>query len=291
MATQQSEQSGKEPTVSVVVPVLNGMPLLEDQLRALVTQDYARPYEVVIADNGSTDGTIALAESWSARHPTVRLVDASARRGAPAARNLGVDAARAPLIAFCDADDVVQVGWLKGCVHALGSADVVAGYYDFWTLNGTPPAPNQAATVRQLGFLPAGLTANLAVRRAAFERASGFNEELFLGDDIDLCWKIQLNGDRFALAPDAVVAKRDRTTFRSVFDQTFSYGKCGPRLHRTYRAQGARRDLVGALKSWTWLALHLPLLVFRRKRIVWACAAGMRLGRLRGSLDQRVFFP
>lgn len=277
--------------ISVILPVRNGMPWLEIQLRALADQRCPEPWEVVVADNGSDDGSREFAEAWSIDHQAFRVVDASALDGAPAARNVGVRAARGDLLAFCDADDIVGEGWLAACVQGLEHADVVAGTFDFWSLNGTRESPAAPAAIRQLGFLPAGLGANLAVRRPAFEEVCGFNEELLLGEDIDLCWRLQLRGFRFVISPDAIVAKRERTEFRQVFRQAFAYGRCGPLLYRRYRSDGARRNLAGAGKSWVWLLFSLPLLLRPDRRCEWARAAGIRLGRLAGSLREGVFFP
>ena len=68
----------------------------------------------------------------------------------------------------------------------------------------------------------------------------GFDEELSVGEDIDLCWRLQLAGFRFALESGAVVFKREPTGFGEVFRQAFAYGRCGPVLYRRYRAVGAR---------------------------------------------------
>jgi glycosyltransferase involved in cell wall biosynthesis len=277
--------------ISVVIPVRNGMPWLEVQLQALDAQECDEPWEVILADNGSNDGSREFAEEWAADHDCFRLVDASARHGAPAARNIAVQEARGDLLAFCDADDVVLPGWLAACAAGLENADIVAGFFDFWSLNGLPGSRPVPAAIRQLGFLPAGLGANLALRREAFERVSGFNEEPLPGEDIDLCWRLQLQGFRFDVAPGAVVAKRERAEFGLVFRQAYSYGRCGPVLYRRYRLAGARRDMSGALKAWGWLVYSIPKLSRPERRTEWARAAGMRLGRLTGSLEEQVFFP
>jgi GT2 family glycosyltransferase len=167
----------------------------------------------------------------------------------------------------------------------------VAGAFDFWSLNGTRKSPTAPAAIRQLGFLPAGLGANLAVRRSVFDGVGGFNEDLLLGEDIDLCWRLQLQGFQFAYAPEAVVAKRELVGFGKIFRKAFSYGRSGPALFRRYRSVGARRNLAGAAKSWAWLVISLPLLFERNRRTEWARAAGMRSGRLVGSVAQSVFFP
>ncbi len=277
--------------ISVVLPVRDGMPWLEQQLRALADQDCSEPWEVIVADNGSRDGSGEFARCWAADHERFRVVDASALHGAPAARNVGVRAATGEFIAFCDADDVVRKGWLSACVEGLRDADIVAGAFDFWSLNGSRKSPDAPAAIRQLGFLPAGLGANLAVRRSVFDGVGGFNEDLLLGEDIDLCWRLQLQGFRFAFAPEAVVAKREETGFGKIFLKAFSYGRSGPALYRRYRADGAHRNLIGASKSWVWLIVSLPLLYDRYRRMQWARAAGMRSGRLVGSIAQSVFFP
>ncbi len=130
--------------ISVVVPVRNGMPWLEDQLQALVDQECDGEWELVIADNGSTDraagrGPMVPSGTSGSGSSTPQRCD-----GAPAARNAGVRAARGDLLAFCDADDVVQPGWLASCARALEEVDVVAGVFDFWSLNGLPCIASQA---------------------------------------------------------------------------------------------------------------------------------------------------
>jgi GT2 family glycosyltransferase len=277
--------------ISVVIPVRNGAPWLDEQLRALSEQNCTEPWEVVVADNGSTDGSLAVADAWSRRCSSIRWVDASEMRGAPAARNVGVRAAVGELLAFCDADDVVSPDWLQACAKALAEADAVAGFFDLWSLNGLAPSAPVPAATRQLGFLAAGLGANMAVRRAAFEDVGGFAEDLIVGEDVDLCWRLQLRGYRFSVVPAAIVAKRERRELREVFRRATAYGRSGPALYRRHRSAGARRDLAGAAKSWAWLLFSAPGLVEPARRTEWTRTAGVRIGRIIGSARHRVFFP
>jgi glycosyltransferase involved in cell wall biosynthesis len=277
--------------ISVVLPVRDGLPWLDDQLRALASQQCDEPWEVVVADNGSRDASVALARVWAQRCEAIRVVDASATAGPAAARNVGVRAARGELLAFCDADDVVQPGWLRACAAALGDADVVAGTFDLSSLNDGPAADPSPAATSQLGFLPAGLAANLAVRRDAWSAVGGFSEELAVGEDIDLCWRLQLEGFRFAVTPAAVVAKRERGELGALFRRALAFGRCGPLLYRRYRGRGARRDLAGAARSWAWVVVSVPRLGRRDVRRMWVRATGVRLGRLVGSVTELVFFP
>ena len=279
------------PAASVVVAVLDGLPWLEDQLRALAVQEAPFEFEIVVADNGSTDGSLEQVAEWARSDHRFRMVDASAIRGPAAARNAAVKAAKSAALAFCDADDVVDCHWLAACIEALEGSDVVAGYFDLWSLNGRPlRAPIPAAT-DQLGFLPAGLGSNLAVRRSAFEEVGGFDESLLVGEDVDLCWHLQLAGFEFALAPRALVSRREPRRAIDVLASGFRYGKNDPVLYLRHRSSGARRDLRGALRSWARLVLGLPLLLRRDERRPWLGGVGMRLGRLSGSVNRRVFYP
>ena len=277
--------------ISVVIAVRDGMPWLEEQLRALCEQRCMSQWEVVVADNGSTDASPEVVRSWASRNARIRMVDASARPGPSAARNIGADLAAGDLLAFCDADDVVQPGWLNAILVGLRDADVVAGAFEHGSLNGQPLMAPQPAATRQLGHVPAGLAANLGVRRSAFEALGGFDEDLLVGEDIDLCWRLQFAGYKFSTVADAVVAKRERETASEIFRHGLTHGRSGPRLYRKHRASGIRRDFVGTAKAWGWLVLEVPWLYRRGLRRRWLRVAGVRAGRLLGSIQCRVFFP
>jgi glycosyltransferase involved in cell wall biosynthesis len=279
------------PLISVVVPVRNGMPWLDHQLSALSAQEVPVGWEVVVADNGSQDETRRCVEGWSVRDERIHLVDASARSGAAAARNIGVGSARGRILAFCDADDVVRPGWIAALLTALSDADLVAGVFDFGALDGSPSVAPVPAATRQLGFLPFGLGANLAVARKTFEAVAGFDETLLPGEDVDLCWRLQLAGNRFGVASDAVVEKRARAPGLPTFRGAWAYGRCGPRLYTRYRSHGMRRDIRGAAKAWVWLTATLPTLVVRSRRHQWVHTFAVRSGRLAGSAHLLVFFP
>ena len=280
--------------ISVIVPVRDGMPWLDQQLRALAEQECHEPWEVVVADNNSTDGSGLLAQEWANRCHMIRLVDASKANGPGGTRNAGVAAAKGDLLAFCDADDVVRPGWLTAHVSALAEADVSAGVFDYWSLNGrSVPSPLSYApppALNLFGFLPAAGSGNLAIRRRAFEDLGGFAEDLMTGEDFDLSWRSQLTGHRFVLTTEAVLARRDQLGFKSVFRRYMTYGRCGPVLFRRFRSEGLRRELVLAVKTWAWLIVSTPRLLQPDFRDHWARTAGWRTGRLLESARLRILF-
>ena len=114
----------------MVVPAYNAAATLAEQLEALAAQQYDGDWEVVVVDNGSTDGTADLARRYAARSRRFTLVDGGPRRGHSAPRNAGAKAARGELLAYCDADDVVAPGWLQAMADAACHYDLIGGWLD-----------------------------------------------------------------------------------------------------------------------------------------------------------------
>src|SRR5947209_9186083 len=110
------------PDVAVIVPARNAAGTVARTLDALAHQRYDGTSEIVVVDDASSDATPSLAEAAG-----VRVVRLGAQGGPAGARNAGVAATRAPLIAFTDADCEPAPGWLAALVAALRDADLVTG--------------------------------------------------------------------------------------------------------------------------------------------------------------------
>ena len=118
----ESERGGI--AASVIVPVFNGADTIGECLASLLALDYPPSgFEIVVVDNGSTDGTAAVVAGLGGR---VRLLHEPVR-GASAARNRGVRAARGRLVAFTDADCAVEPHWLARLVEPSGPLPTLAG--------------------------------------------------------------------------------------------------------------------------------------------------------------------
>ncbi len=225
-----SEGTGGDPELSVIVPAFDAAGTIEVQLSALLAQRPEHPWEVLVCDNGSTDGTQELVRRWARRMPELRLVDASAVRGPGAARNAGAAVAGSPRLAFCDADDRVGPGWVSGMRRALDVHDVVAGRFE------TVPTPRHRVAVSwspqehgltTLDLLPGFVTAgagNLGVRAEAFRSVGGFDGTAATREDDDLCLRLQLAGYRLAFDPALVLRVRRREGVRAVYRQAYAYG-------------------------------------------------------------------
>lgn len=233
--------SGDRVDVSVVIAAFDAAATLPAQLAALAGQRATCAWEVVLADNGSYDDTVDVALAFAARLPALRIVDASARRGAAAARNTGAQAARGRSLAFCDADDVVADGWVQSMFEALARHDFVAGRLDGMRLNTPDVLASrvlpQSDGLQESTLLP-GLrhagAGNMGVRAGLFRRVGGFDEALRCLEDTDLCWRIQLSGVPLAYADEALVHVRLRAGLRDTVRQGFAYGAAERGLARRY---------------------------------------------------------
>ena len=276
------------PVVTVVIPVRDMEATIGGQLAALARQDFTDRWEIVVADNGSSDGTIAVVEWWQDYLP-LRRVDASRSADSGYARNVAVAAAQSGLLAFCDADDEVGPDWLRVMVSALERNPVVVGRLDHARLN----PPKLAATYDQdecdppwWGFLPAGGAGNLGVRRTVFDEIAGFPEGYRRGVDAAFCWRAQLAGYELTLESAAVVHRRlQALSWWQVFRVHVRDGLGVVRIYQEFRDLGMPRSPLRDL-IYDWATVPLWLATGRRYRA--ARVAGRRVGRLIGSIRSGV---
>lgn len=241
------------PDVSVLMPAFNAESTLGQQLEALSRQDVPFEWELLVCDNGSTDATARVASEWQGRLP-LTVVDASSRRGPAAARNRGAQLASAPLLLFCDADDVVADDWMLELHRALQGADLVAGGRRYARLNAQPHGPadwEQPLFTKPAPLLPlpAATTSNLGVRAVVFSAVGGFDESLRAAEDIDFCWRVQLAGYRLIAQPNAVVHIRRRSTLPAVFRQAFGYGVGDRVLLRKFAGEASGAQPAAAIEA------------------------------------------
>lgn len=229
------------PELSVIIAAYNAAETLPEQLNALTREPPPFGWEVLVCDNGSTDDTADVVREWQTRFPVIRLVDAAARRGPAAARNIGAAHARSPRLAFCDADDRVGEGWL-GVVHgALEQHVFVAGSFEFAELNegidvpGLWTAQSSGLTRKSYfaDFVVAG-AGNMGIRKAVFDEVGGFFEGLRTAEDDDLCLRVQLSGYPLEFVPEMVLHVRRRGGLRDLCKQAFSYAGGERRLSYRY---------------------------------------------------------
>jgi GT2 family glycosyltransferase len=295
----------QEPALSVIIACRNGAATLAETLEGLAAQAWDRRWEVVLADNGSTDGSVALFEGFARAHPRLacRVVDASARRGKSFALNTAIAAALAPAVAVCDADDVPGAGWLAAMGAALERHPIVACRIDFDRLNRgwirKARGELQREGLERLAFLPALVHAGggtMGLQRRLLEEIGGFDEGFGYLEDTEFSLRAQLAGHEIAFVPEAVMHVRAREDLGPIFRQSYSWGRYEMKLVSRYRDQGV--DFAGGWPSYlgTWRRLlrhHLRQGLRPRPEAMpnaaWLRAGAGRLsGQLAGMLRYRV---
>ncbi|HYO15665.1 MAG TPA: glycosyltransferase [Thermoanaerobaculia bacterium] len=286
--------------LSVVIPCLNAAATLGVQLESLANQSWDGEWEVLVADNGSTDASREIVDGFRNRLPGLRLIDASDRRGQAHARNAGAAAATGDAFLFCDADDEVAPGWLAALGRALGRHDFVACRYDTEKLNPAwvrrthlNPQKDGLTAYDYPAYLPHAGGGGLAVRRHVHEAVGGFDESMPALEDTDYCWRIQRAGYGFAFVPDAVVHIRHKADLRSLFRQGRTYGRYNVLIYKKYRPLGMPRlGWVPGLLRWGKLVFKTPLMLATREgRARWLWQLGWRLGRVEGCVRYGVVAP
>lgn len=242
-----------EPRISVIIPHLNQPDLLAKCLDCLAGQS-ADPalFEVVVVDNGSRELPRAVTEG----RPGVTLV-AEAEPGPGPARNRGVAASRAPLLAFTDADCLPDRDWIAVILARLEARPelaILGG--DMRVVVENPDAPRMAEAYDQIyGFRQKlnilshrfSATANMATRRAVFEAVGPFGG-IHLSEDLEWGQRAAALGYRTEFIPEVLVRHPARRSMDALYAQ---WGRHVTHFHRL-RAQSTR----GRLK---WAAL-IPLM-------------------------------
>ena|GEM_PF-833140 len=192
-------QFNQQVQVSIIIPAYNSTDFLERAFRSAVAQAGVA-HEVIIVDNNSTDGTVALAEKLVDEYPgRARLIFESVQ-GAAAARNTGVNSAEGEWIQFLDSDDVLLPGKVVRQLGMVGSdTDWVIGAY----FQEHPEGENIVSSVTQRdpwkGLVYNGGVGNTnsnLIRRARFLEVGGQNEALVNGEDNELYFRLLKAGSQ-----------------------------------------------------------------------------------------------
>ena len=216
--------------VSVVIPVFNAAGFVAEAVESALAQPETG--EVLLVEDGSGDDSLAVCERLAAGEPRVRLLRHAngENRGAGASRNLGIESAACPLVAFLDADDVFLPGWLAEAAAILVAQPDVDGVYGEVEIRAVDEAsrkrleasgwPDRISVRRTVGsdhlfeaLVSGGAgsfhTDGIVVRRGLFEKSGVFDPRFRTAQDTHLWIRLAATG-RLVPGPKGVAAARCR---------------------------------------------------------------------------------
>ena len=183
------------PPISVVIPAFNAELYLAEAIQSVLAEGIPG-IEVVVVDDGSTDGTAGVAAAFGTQVALIRQPNA----GIGAARNAGVERAAGNFLAFLDSDDVWPAGSLACRLAVLDAdpeADGVFGSVQEFRDGGDDLLPQGG-----------GVAGALLLRRAKYEAVGRFDQDLKVGEFIDWMARAQDAGLKFRSVPDVVLRRR-----------------------------------------------------------------------------------
>ena len=278
-------------SVSVVVPCFNEERYIGEVLENLARQRAGGPFEIIVVDGMSTDGTRAAVLRFAEANPAagVRLVDNPARN-IPAALNRGIEAAHGSVIARMDAHAVPSENYLRDCLNGLEREGVAVVGMPCRIRPGVDTSvalANAAAVSHPFGigdakYRTAGGTAQSrfvdtvpfgVFTKELWRELGGYNEGLLTNEDYDFNYRVRLRGGGVLLDTSGYCTYFARPTYAALAQQYFRYGLWKARMVRLHPRSIRPRQLAAPL-----FVLALVLLVpaaFWLAPARWLLAAGL----------------
>jgi glycosyltransferase involved in cell wall biosynthesis len=285
--------------VSVVVPTYNAEATLGQQLAALAQQDYEEPFEVLVVDNMSTDGSARIADSFAGQLK-LSVIPATSNQSCSHACNVGIEHASGEFILFCAADDVVERSWISRMVAGARSFDLLGG-----NTVGTPDKLESLDRDRRLDLRSARplrtpswydydvvFGCNLGIWRDAVEQIGLYDESIRWAEDADLTLRALHAGLAVGFC-DATIFNRPRSGFKATFRQRYQYGLSAATLFAKHQSHGMiHRPHGTVINLWIYWLLQTPRAFWHEPtKYRWARHIGWRTGCLVGSYRTRVWYP
>lgn len=273
---KQRTLRGEEPTISVVVPVYNARHSIGDLFEALLRQTDP-DFDIFVGDDGSTDGSAAVAENYAV------VVRSERNRGPAFARNMAARRADGSILLFIDSDCVPQDDWVQqvrrafretpGLQVLMGKYQILRGSFliDCMSAIGFPAGGHlgfeKVWRVDPEGYTDHISSGNFAISRELFWKLNGFNESFpFNCEDAELSWQLKVKGVKIKYCPQVVILHPPAD---GILDFVRDHMRRGEGNFILKRRIGEVRDLV-RLRLWStqnliakyWNSPKLPFALF-----------------------------
>jgi len=224
--------------ISVIIPVYNDPLGLNDTLKSIENQDFHKEnYEIIVADNGSDDKTLDIANEYTEKYPEfVKLVIEDKIKSSYAARNKGIKVSTGDIIAFIDADMTVEKDWLKKIVESFktNNADYMGYKVEiplkdnsiFGLYNKITGFPIESY-MNKFHFAP---TCCLIVKRKVFDKFGLFDSRLISSGDLEFGTRVFRNGIIQHYNPEIIARHPSRSTLKQIIRKNFRIGRGSQQL-------------------------------------------------------------
>lgn len=238
----------QQPMVSIVVPGYNEEVVLGHCVESILQSNYPN-FEVILVDDGSTDGTAALMDEWAASDPRVRNIS-QANAGKGAALNRGYAASSGDVVLFVDADGVFGAETINEMLRGFNHPKIGAVCGDDRPVNLNTVQTRLLTIISHLGTgvvrralavigcLPIVSGNSGAFLRTALEAAGPLDERI-IGEDLELTWRIHKAGYQVNFAPRALVFAESPSTLRGLWKQRVRWARGLLQTIRIHRAMHA----------------------------------------------------
>ncbi len=235
------------PLISVVMPVHNALPFLDESINSILEQTLS-DFEFVILDDASTDGSAELLREWSLRDKRIHLHESKKRLGVCGSSNAVVSKAVAPIVARMDADDIAHPDRLRRQWNIIEGRPDVAVIGTLWIgidASGREVRPRDRwRLVRRSVHIPFP-HGSAMFRREVFDQVGGYDEKAAGGEDQDLFLRMSARG-RVLTLPDTLYSYRYHSS-----NATFLNDKRAVGANHAQHGDGlAAFYMLGAMRLW-----------------------------------------
>ncbi len=218
--------------ISVVIATYNRKNLLEKTLESLINQSYPKDkYEVLVVDDGSSDGTEEMINEMMALHQNMRYIK-TGNQGPAASRNVGINNAKGDIVAFIDDDCLADRDWLKEIVNSFKANKDAVGIEGKTITIPEEVAPFTYQVVNNGGGY---MTCNIAYKKGILDKVGGFdtNYPYPHNEDADLAWSVMRYGEIY-FEPKALVVHPPRPISAIELIRRVRYNESDFRLHHKF---------------------------------------------------------
>ena len=252
--------------VSVVMPVRNALPFLDESIKSILEQSLS-DFEFVILDDASTDGSLARLREWARRDQRINLHENKTRLGLAGSSNAVVSKARAAIVARMDADDIAHPDRLRRQWEIIASRPdvaVIGTLCNGIDASGREVRPRDRwRLVRRSNYIPFP-HGSAMFRREVFDQIGGYDETSLHGEDQDLFSRMATRG-RVLTLPDVLYSYRYHSSNATLFNGTRAVGE----NHSQNGNALAAFYMLGAMRLWAGDPPMLLQPMLEKKSLHW----------------------